>query len=62
MKSLIEEESISLNKLAADLGVSNSAVYYWVKGKTMPSADYIIALSDYFKVSADYILGLKDIY
>lgn len=62
LKYLLEEEEITLNKLASDLGVSNSVAYYWLKGKTTPNAEYIIALAEYFNVSADYILGIKDIY
>lgn len=62
LNSLIKEEQITVNKLATDLGVSNSMVYYWVQGKTTPNADYLIALADYFNVCTDYILGRKDFY
>lgn len=62
LKNLIEEENITTHKLAKDLGISNSIVYYWVQGKTTPNADYIIAIADYFNVCADYLLGRKDIY
>ncbi len=62
LKSLLNEEKITVNKLATDLGVANSVVYYWVQGKTTPNADYIIAIADYFNVCADYLLGRKDIY
>lgn len=62
LQSLIQEEGITINKLATDLGISNSVVYYWVQGKTTPNADYIIAISDYFNICADYLLGRKDIY
>lgn len=60
LQSLLKEENISVNKLATDLGISNSVVYYWVQGKTTPNADYIIALADYFNICADYLLGRKD--
>ncbi len=62
LQSLLKEENISVNKLATDLGISNSVVYYWVQGKTTPNADYIIALADYFNICADYLLGRKDFY
>ncbi len=62
LKSLLEEEKITPNKLASELGISNSMVYYWLEGKTSPNADYIIAISDYFNVCADYLLGRKDFY
>lgn len=60
LKSLMDEERISAYKLAKDLSVSQSVVGYWLKGKTTPNADYIVALCEYFGVSADYLLGLKD--
>lgn len=62
LTSLLNKEKITANKLAKDLGVSNSVVYYWVQGKTTPNADYIIEISDYFNICADYLLGRKDIY
>lgn len=62
LQSLLKEENISVNKLATDLGISNSVVYYWVQGKTTPNADYIIALADYFNICTDYLLGRKDFY
>lgn len=62
LQSLLQEEGITVNKLATDLGISNSVVYYWVQGKTTPNADYIIAISDYFNICTDYLLGRKDIY
>ena len=61
LKNLLNEENIPVNKLAADLNVSNSVVYYWVQGKTTPGADYIMAIASYFNVSSDYLLGLTDI-
>ncbi len=62
LTSLIKEEKITVNKLAKDLGIANSVVYNWVNGKTTPNADYIIAICDYFKICADYLLGRKDYY
>ncbi|MGN1040517.1 MAG: helix-turn-helix domain-containing protein, partial [Candidatus Fimimonas sp.] len=60
LRSLIEEENITAYKLAKDIGVSGSVVKYWLDGKTTPNADYIIKLSDYFGICADYLLGRKD--
>lgn len=62
LTELLQERNISANKLASDLQIANSVVYYWLKGKTTPNADYIIAIADYFNVCADYLLGRKDIY
>ena len=62
LKSLIKEENITTNKLAKDIGVANSVVYYWTQGKTTPNAEYIIIICDYFNVCADYLLGRQDWY
>ncbi len=42
------------------LSVSQDTVSLWEKGKSQPSAQYIIILAQTFNVSADYLLGLKD--
>lgn len=62
LKSLMDEEQITSYKLSKILGISQSVIGYWLKGKTTPNADYIIELADYFNVCADYLLGRKDIY
>ena len=62
LQSLLKEENISAYKFAQDIHVSRSVVGYWLKGTTTPNADYIIIISDYFNICADYLLGRKDIY
>ena len=62
LKSLMEEEGISGYQLAKDLNVSRSLISYWLNGATTPNADYIIALSDYFDICADYLLGRQNHY
>lgn len=63
LTSLLKEENISARRLAKELGIpSNSMVYYWLQGKTTPNAEYIIAICDYFNISSDYLLGIKDYY
>lgn len=42
------------------LSVSQDTVSLWEKGKSAPTAEYIIKLCKAFDVSADYILGLTD--
>lgn len=60
LKELIDFNQITSYKLSVDLGISKSVVHYWLAGKTTPNADYIIALSQYFSVSSDYLLGLEN--
>lgn len=42
--------------LAEKLNVSRQAVSKWELGTTMPETDKVIAISDFFAVSTDYLL------
>lgn len=53
---LMEKKCVSANQLAKDVGLSNSAISEWKKGKGRPSSDAIIKLAKYFDVSTDYLL------
>ena len=57
---LLEESDIKAAKLASDLGLSNSAVTDWKKGKSRPSTDAIIKIAEYFGVTTDYLLTGKN--
>ena len=60
LKELRTEKNIGQNALAKELNLSNASLSYWETGKQIPSAEVIFKLSQYFNVSADYLLGLKD--
>lgn len=60
LKELITENEISQATLAAHIGVSQRAVSKWINHQSEPTASSIINCSIYFKVSSDYLLGLKD--
>ena len=57
---LRKQLNISQTELAQNIGVSQKAIDFWEKGINEPKASFIIALSKYFDVSADYLLGLED--
>ncbi|MBR4003500.1 MAG: helix-turn-helix transcriptional regulator [Clostridia bacterium] len=57
---LRKEINLSQTDLAKKIGASQKAVDFWEKGINEPKASFIIALSKYFGVTADYILGLED--
>lgn len=46
----------SPNAVCADLGLSTATATHWKNG-TMPKADVLIKIADYFGVSVDHILG-----
>ncbi|MBO6264039.1 MAG: helix-turn-helix transcriptional regulator [Clostridia bacterium] len=60
IKDLRKEKNISQSELANAIGVSQKAIDYWERGVNEPKASYIVALADFFNVSADYLLGIKD--
>lgn len=60
LKELREEKGLTIKMLAKDLGVSDIAIGRWEKGLRTPNIDSLILVANYFNVSADYLLGLKD--
>lgn len=59
IKELRDEKGVSQATLAANIGATQKAVDFWEKNINEPKASYIYALSKYFGVSSDYILGLE---
>ena len=44
------------NPVGAELGVSSGAITKWKNG-TIPPAETLLSIADYFNVSVDYLLG-----
>ena len=60
LQSLRAEAGLSQEDLAEHLAVSRQAVSKWELDKTVPDVKYIVALSDLFGVTTDYLLGLSE--
>lgn len=60
LKELRVAKGLSQMQLANKLGISQSAIAKWELGKTEPTASAIVALSEFFGESADYLLGITD--
>lgn len=56
LNQLMREEKITEYKLTQELNLSKSAIWNWKQG-SLPTADKLIKLADYFEVSTDYLLG-----
>ena len=56
IKLLCIENDISIPQLEKELGFGNGAIYNW--DNSYPSVEKIIKVAMYFKVSANYLLGL----
>lgn len=59
IKEIREKNGLTQALLAKKLGISRSAVNAWEMGISVPSAQYLIELSQLFRVSTDYILEVS---
>lgn len=60
LKELREENKLTQLEIATMLSVSKTTICQWEKHKQEPSLNDICELTNIFKVSADYLLGLED--
>lgn len=60
LKELRNERGKTQKELATYLNVSANTVHAWESDKQEPSMSMLIALSDYFNVSLDYLFGKVD--
>ncbi len=60
LSELLKEGGISKRTLAGAIGVSAMSVSDWSNGNVQPTAENIYLIAEYFRVSADYLLGLED--
>lgn len=58
IKKLRELKGMTQAELAKQLGITRSSVNAWEMGISVPSTQYVVELSQLFKVSTDYILGV----
>lgn len=61
IKELRKERKFTQEKLAQALGISRSLVAMYETDKCDLSKEMLLAFSDFFDVSTDYILGKTDI-
>ncbi len=60
LKDLRIETGISAKELGKQIGVSDSTIIRWENGDRIPSIINLKNLALFFKVSADYLIGLED--
>lgn len=58
---LRKNSGLSQEKLAEQLDVSRQAISKWESGTAIPESEKLIAISNYFGVSVDYLLKDEDI-
>ena len=60
LKELREANRLSQVQLAKELNISKQSISNWENNNILPSIDVLIKVIQFFRVSADYILGLTD--
>ncbi|WP_094603395.1 hypothetical protein SPSIL_014330 [Sporomusa silvacetica DSM 10669] len=61
LRHLRTDRKVSMQKLAEEIGLKNKGtIGQFETEKTVPSADTLISLADYFNVSIDYLVGRSD--
>lgn len=60
IKELREEQNLSVQALSRVTSIQASSISRWENGKQDITGDNLIILADFFKVSADYLLGRED--
>ncbi len=62
LKDIMQENNLNQTQLAKLIGVKQSQVSEWLKGKSKPGYDSLKAICLALNVSGDEILGIKSNY
>ncbi|MDE6474722.1 MAG: helix-turn-helix domain-containing protein [Clostridia bacterium] len=60
LKELRTSKNLSQDQLAKKTNLTQTSINHWENGKCQPNANAIVALSRYFEVTTDYLLGESD--
>lgn len=60
IKSLREQNGLSMEQLANQFNSTKSRVSMWENNGTVPRVDILVKLANYFNVTTDYLLGNDD--
>lgn len=60
LKALRKEKGISQPDLAKEIDVGKSIISLWERNECEPTLSNLIAISLFFSVSMDYLVGLQD--
>lgn len=60
LRELRIERGITQEEVGKVVNTSKMAVSHWEKGHSEPSIAQLILLTEYFGVSADYLIGKND--
>ena len=60
LRDFLTENNLTQVAFAKKIGVKQSQVSEWLKGKAKPGYDTLRSMALTFNVSADYFLGIKE--
>ncbi len=60
IKELRQDKKVGQVELAKSIGVSKGVISLWENGLREPTMSSLIALAEFFEVSIDYLVGMKD--
>ncbi len=60
LHSIRKKKGYSQLKVAMDLSISREAISYYENGLRCPNLEMLVKLSEYFKVSIDYLITGKN--
>lgn len=61
LKELRRDRKIGQVELSKYLGLSKGIISLWENGLREPSMSSLISLAQFFNVSIDYLVGIKDL-
>ena len=61
LRELRKLNNLTQTQLAEKLKTTQDTISLWELGKSYPDIEYVVLLCQIFNVSADYLLGLKEI-
>lgn len=60
LRALRQEKNIGQIQLAKELDVGKSIISLWELGKCEPTLSKLVAMSEFFGVSIDYLAGIEE--
>ncbi len=62
LSEFLKENNLSQSEFARRIGEKPGLINDWLRGKAKPGYDSLREISKAFNISADYFLGLTDVY
>lgn len=61
LRELMKKSKVTQQDLAAAVGTTRQAISQYADGSVQPNIEKLYKIAEYFKVSADYLLGISEV-